>query len=44
VALRQANARFAQRFAQMEAEASRRDLDLSQLSLDELEALWQDSK
>ncbi len=44
VALRQSNARFAQRFAQMEAEASRRDTDLSQLSLDELEALWQDSK
>jgi tetrapyrrole methylase family protein/MazG family protein len=43
-ALRQANARFAQRFAQIEAQAQRQNLDLLQLSLDELEALWQAAK
>jgi ATP diphosphatase len=43
-ALRQANARFARRFAWVEAEAGRRNLDLIQLDLDELEALWQAAK
>lgn len=43
-ALRQANARFARRFAWVEAEARRHRLDLRQLSLDELEALWQAAK
>jgi tetrapyrrole methylase family protein/MazG family protein len=43
-ALRQANARFARRFAWMEAEARRRDMDLAGLSPDELEALWQAAK
>jgi tetrapyrrole methylase family protein/MazG family protein len=43
-ALRQANARFARRFAWVEAEAGRRNLDLMQLDLDELEALWQAAK
>jgi tetrapyrrole methylase family protein/MazG family protein len=43
-ALRQANARFAQRFAWVEAEARRRQLELAQLDLEELEALWQEAK
>jgi tetrapyrrole methylase family protein/MazG family protein len=43
-ALRQANARFARRFAWVEVEAARRRLDLAQLDLDELKALWQMAK
>jgi tetrapyrrole methylase family protein/MazG family protein len=43
-ALRQANARFARRFGWMEAESRRLGQDLKQLSLDELEALWQKAK
>jgi tetrapyrrole methylase family protein/MazG family protein len=43
-ALRQANARFARRLAWVEAEARRRRLDLTKLSLDELETLWQTAK
>ena len=43
-ALRQANARFARRFAWLEAEARRRGLDLAQLDEDELEQLWQTAK
>ena len=43
-ALRRANARFARRLGWVEAEASRRRLDLTQLDLDELEALWQAAK
>ena len=43
-ALRQANARFAGRFAWVEAEAQRRRLELAQLEADELEALWQAAK
>jgi tetrapyrrole methylase family protein/MazG family protein len=43
-ALRQANARFAQRFAWVETEARRRGLDLAQLELDDLEELWQQAK
>jgi tetrapyrrole methylase family protein/MazG family protein len=44
VALRQANARFARRFAWVEAEVERRHLELAQLDLDELEVLWQEAK
>ncbi len=44
VALRQANARFARRFGWIEAETRRLGQDLKQLSLDELEALWQKAK
>jgi tetrapyrrole methylase family protein/MazG family protein len=44
VALRQANARFARRFAWVEAEARHRSLDLKQLGLDALETLWQEAK
>ncbi len=43
-ALRQANARFARRFAWLEAEAVRRHLELAQLDPDELELLWQAAK
>jgi tetrapyrrole methylase family protein/MazG family protein len=43
-ALRGANARFAGRFGWMEAQARRQGLDLNQLDLDELEALWQQAK
>jgi tetrapyrrole methylase family protein/MazG family protein len=42
--LRQANARFATRFAWVESEGRRRGLDLKKLNLDELEALWQQAK
>jgi tetrapyrrole methylase family protein/MazG family protein len=43
-ALRKANARFAQRFQGMERMALERGVDLTDLTLDELEALWQESK
>jgi tetrapyrrole methylase family protein/MazG family protein len=43
-ALRQANARFARRFGWVEAQARHGRLDLGQLSLEELEALWQRAK
>jgi len=43
-ALRQANARFARRFAHIETEAHRRGVDLAQMNLDALEALWQEAK
>jgi tetrapyrrole methylase family protein/MazG family protein len=43
-ALRKANARFARRFAHLEREARERDLDIADLSIDELEALWQSAK
>jgi uncharacterized protein YabN with tetrapyrrole methylase and pyrophosphatase domain len=43
-ALRKANARFAQRFQGMERIALERGVDLMDLSLDELEVLWQKSK
>jgi uncharacterized protein YabN with tetrapyrrole methylase and pyrophosphatase domain len=42
--MRQANARFARRFGWMEARARKLGQDLKQFSLDELEALWQQSK
>jgi uncharacterized protein YabN with tetrapyrrole methylase and pyrophosphatase domain len=43
-ALRQANARFAQRFAWVETEARRRRLELAQMQVDKLEELWQEAK
>jgi MazG family protein len=43
-ALRQANARFAKRFAWVETEAGRRRLVLAQMQLEELEELWQEAK
>jgi uncharacterized protein YabN with tetrapyrrole methylase and pyrophosphatase domain len=43
-ALRAANARFRQRFAYIEQEAQRQGRHLSELSLDEMEALWQEAK
>lgn len=43
-ALRQANARFARRFRGMERLARVRGLDLAALTIDELEALWQEAK
>jgi tetrapyrrole methylase family protein/MazG family protein len=43
-ALRQANARFARRFRWLERVAREQDLDLSALSIDELEAFWQEAK
>ena len=42
--LRQANARFRSRFAQIEASARAQGRSLSDLSLDEMEALWQQAK
>ena len=42
--LRKANQRFLQRFRHIEAGARRQERNLSDLSLDEMEALWQDSK
>jgi len=43
-ALRAANQRFRRRFGSLEQEAGRRDLDLKDLSEQELEALWQQAK
>jgi len=43
-ALRQANARFARRFRSMERLAQKRGLDMTALTLDELEALWRQAK
>jgi len=43
-ALRQANARFARRFRDMERMARERGLDMAVLTIDELEALWQEAK
>jgi tetrapyrrole methylase family protein/MazG family protein len=43
-ALRQANARFARRFRGMERLARERGLDMMALTMDELEALWQEMK
>jgi tetrapyrrole methylase family protein/MazG family protein len=44
VALRQANARFARRFRAMERMARERELDMTVLGIDVLEALWQEAK
>lgn len=43
-ALREANGRFERRFRQVEKMAKSRDLDLADMSIDELEALWQEAK
>ena len=43
-ALRQANERFCERFAYMEKLSRQRGISMNGLSIDELEALWQDAK
>ncbi len=43
-ALRQANVRFTDRFRAMEELAHQRGLDLARMSIDEMEALWQEVK
>ena len=43
-ALREANLRFRQRFSHIEASARRQGRPLTDLSLDEMEALWQEAK
>jgi len=43
-ALRKANARFARRFHAMERMLEERGADMVQLTIDELEALWQEAK
>jgi MazG family protein len=43
-ALRKANARFACRFRRLERMAHERGLDMTVLTMDELEALWQEAK
>lgn len=43
-ALREANRRFERRFRQLEKLADRRKLNLVDMSIDELEALWQEAK
>jgi len=43
-ALRKANARFARRFRGMERMARQRGLDMAALTMDGLEALWQEAK
>ena len=43
-ALRRANARFGRRFRSMERMARERGLDMGALTIDELEALWQEAK
>lgn len=42
--LRKANLRFKQRFAHIEHTASRQGRKLTDMSLDEMEALWQEAK
>ena len=42
--LREANGRFRKRFYHIEEHARRRGIEISQLSLDEMEALWQEAK
>jgi tetrapyrrole methylase family protein/MazG family protein len=43
-ALRRANARFGRRFRSMERMARERGLDMTALTIDELEVLWQEAK
>ncbi len=43
-ALRQANERFARRFAAMERQAAERGVPLEEMSLEELDALWEQAK
>jgi nucleoside triphosphate diphosphatase len=43
-ALRQANAKFVKRFRYIEAEAARQNRPVADLSLEEMEALWQKAK
>jgi nucleoside triphosphate diphosphatase len=43
-ALRGSNARFRQRFAHVEAGAKKQARNISDLSLDEMETLWQEAK
>ena len=43
-ALRQANARFSRRFRHVERAARRRGLEMTAMTIDELEALWQEAK
>lgn len=43
-ALRQANARFARRFATVEAQARAQGVDLRQMSIAQLDALWETAK
>lgn len=43
-ALREANRRFCQRFAQMESICAERGLDLNQMTLDEMNELWEEAK
>ena len=43
-ALRKANARFAHRFRGVEAAARARGLEMSSMTIDELESLWQEVK
>jgi len=43
-ALRSANARFARRFASLERQARERNLDIADLSIDELDTFWETAK
>jgi uncharacterized protein YabN with tetrapyrrole methylase and pyrophosphatase domain len=43
-ALRRANARFARRFRAVERVVRQRGLDMMELTIDELEVLWQEAK
>ena len=43
-ALRKANARFARRFASLERQAREEELEIADLSIDELEAFWETAK
>lgn len=42
--LRATNAKFKKRFAYVEQDAKKQGRNLSELSLDEMEALWQEAK
>jgi uncharacterized protein YabN with tetrapyrrole methylase and pyrophosphatase domain len=43
-ALRETNARFASRFAYLEASAKAQGRELSQMTLEEMDALWEEAK
>ena len=44
IALTKASDKFIKRFEKMEAEAVKDNLDMAQLSLEELDKLWENSK
>ncbi|MBQ8301658.1 MAG: nucleoside triphosphate pyrophosphohydrolase, partial [Clostridia bacterium] len=44
IALTKASDKFIKRFGKMEEEATKKDLDMSQMNLEELDLLWENAK